>query len=235
MAKTLTLIEQGARRRADMEDDGNFISQAEARAYINQSIQTFWDFLLGEDGGSLFATVSPQLVKIGDNSYQLPDNFYRLVDVGIKTNGGKYARALQADQQEYAQLLTQTFQSVSYTRYFLHWNVDQDRFELFLFPEPAVENILMRYIPKAPVLSLDSHTLNLPDSWVEWVEIDAAIKMLSKEESDPSALELQQQKLEMRILDAINEINKTGIKKIRDVAYFEDRPRGAWNRLPDIF
>ena len=234
MAKTLAQIEEGARQRADMEDDGNFISSSEARMYINASIQTFWDFLIGEDGGSLFATVSPQLIKLGEHSYQLPADFYRLVDVSVKTNS-QYLRAAQADEQEYAQLLTQTYNGIAYTRYYLHWNVKEDRFELFLFPEPQdPDRILVRYIPQAQQLSLDADTLNLPESWIEWVMLDVAMKMLAKEESDTETLRGQQARLEERILDAINEINKTSVKRIRDIAYFEDRPRGSWSRFPLI-
>lgn len=217
-----------------MVDDGNFITQTEAREYINSSIQTFWDFLLGEDNGTLFATVSPIPLQIGDNAYQMPDDFYRLVDVSVKSSS-QYMRCTQADPQDYAQLLTQTYNGIAHTRYFLKWNIEQDRFEIFLFPAPSdAEDILVRYIPQAPVLSLDSDTLNLPHSWIEWVELDVAIKMMIKEESDPSNLEAMQNKIEARILDAINEINKTGTKKIRDISYFEDRPRGSWSRFPLI-
>lgn len=217
-----------------MEDDGNFISSDEVRDYVNASIQTFWDFLVGEDGGSLFATVAPTLSKIGDNAYQLPSDYYRLIDVSVKTTS-QYLRAIQADEQEYAQLLTQTYNGIAYTRYYLHWNVAQDRFEIFLFPAPDnTDDILVRYIPNAPELSLDSDTLNLPNSWVDWVVLDVAIKMLTKEESSTEALEYQKQQLEARILDAINEMNKTSVKRIRDISYFEDRPRGSWSRFPLI-
>ena len=216
-----------------MEDDGNFITSAEARTLINQSISAFWDFLVGEDGGSLFATVAPTLTQIGDNAYQLPADFYRLIDVSVKTNS-YYMRASQADPQDYAQLLTQTYNGIAYSRYYLHWNLEQDRFELFLFPAQTPDKILVRYIPQAPELNLGTDTLALPNSWVEWVELDVAIKMLVKEQSDATALFEQKREIELRILDAINEINKTGIKQIRDVAHYEDRGRNEWSRFPLI-
>lgn len=213
-----------------MEDDGNFVSSTEAREYINASIQSFWDLLIGEDSGSLFAKLATTLPQVGTNRYTLPSDFYRLIDVSVKSST-RYYRATQADPQEYAQLLSRTDNNETYSRYFLRWDVENDRFELDLFPGSAPSQLQVRYIPQAPILSLDSDTLNLPDSWCEWIMWDVAIRMLMKEESDISFQEATKARLEVRILDAINEINKTGIKKIRDVVDWEESKYG---RLPEV-
>jgi hypothetical protein len=229
MAKTLLELRTMVRRRADMQDDGNFISDTEVDEYINDSIAVLYSLLTDGTNGTLFAKNATVLPKLGDNCYQLPGDFSQLIDISIHT-GGTYIRSIEADPQDYAQYTEELTNPTLYTsRYFLQWNVEQDRFEIYIFPAPNNANdIACRYIPEPPQLSLDSDTLNLPTFWYQWVVFDAAIQCLNKEESDPSALMAERDKVEKRVRDHIRSMGVSTVKTIR-------KPRMDYrHRLPPI-
>lgn len=208
----LTLL---TRRKADIERAGKHVSDDEIHDYINSSIAMLWSLLIDGTNGTLFAKVSPILQQVGDNAYRFPDDFYKLVELSID-NGNRFYPATEADPQEYGILLKRPFTGGFFTRYFYQFNPRLGWFEVFLFPAPSnPENILLRYIPEAQVLSLDTDTLNLPSNWYEWVVFDSAIQCLIKEESDPSGLMLERDKREQRIKDDIRSMSPATVKTIR--------------------
>lgn len=219
---TLLELKEQVRRAADIENDGNHISDAEIVDYLNDSISALWAVLIDGTNGTFFAKNAPVLVKLGTNSYQLPNDFLRLVDMAVYT-GGTYLRGRRADPQEYAQLTTQTWKGYAYTRYFLQWNVEQGRAELFIFPEPQnTEDIAVRYVPRAPVLSVDADELKLPSDWSLWAVYDSAIRCMIKNEDDPSLIMAEREKRERRIKDDIRAMGIATVKRIRDVSYWEE-------------
>lgn len=229
---TLTELISRVRQKADMENDGNFISDAEITHLLNDSIKMLWSILIDGTDGSLFSKNAPVLLKIGDNAYQLPNDFYKLVDVAIYT-GGTYLRAVQTDPQNYSQLTVQNYNGVSFTQYILQYNAAQGRFELSIFPAPnETDDIAVRYIPTAPSLSVGTDELALPSDWHMWAVLDSAIQCLNKEESDPSALMGERQRREERIKDDIRSMGVARVKRIRKIG----NPDAATSRflLPSI-
>ena len=229
MGTTLTELITRGKQRADMVNSG-FVTDDEWTHFINDEIQSAYAEMVNVDDGALFATVSPTLVAIGDNSYQLPSDFLRLVDVNVHT-GNRWTEAVSADPQDYYQLLSQTYTGDYDVRYFLHLNIDQDRYELFMFPAKAVDNIGVRYIQDTPVLSLGSDTLNWPANWHETVVCGAAAKALAKEESDPTILILERDRAMKRVLKDIRAQKVSEIKMIRNIG-----SGSSWRRfrLPRI-
>ena len=203
------------RQKADIENDGFHISDAEVDSYINDSIKLLHSLLVDGTDGQLFAKNAPILTKIGTYSFQLPSDFSQLVSVDIFT-GSFYQRSNQADPQDYAQLTQQTGRHYYTSRqHFLRWSVEQGRAELFCFPEVEKENVAVQYIPVAPTLSEDSDELLWPDFWYQWVVYDAAIQCSNKEESFNQALLMEKEKVERRIRDHIRSMTVTEIKTIR--------------------
>jgi len=229
---TLSELITRVRQKADMENDGNFISDTEITHLLNDSIAMLWSTLIDGTNGSLFSTNAPVLPKIGDNAYQLPNDFYKLVDVAIFT-GGTYLRSIEADPQSYAQLTVQNYNGVAFTQHLLQYNQAQGRFELSVFPAPAVTaNIAVRYIPKAPALSVSTDELRLPSDWHMWAVLDAAIQCLIKEESDPSAQMAERDRREQRIKDDIRSMGVTRVKRIRKLG--DEDARTSRFLLPSI-
>jgi len=213
---TLTDLIARVRERADMEYS-QFVSDAEITHYVNDEIFDVYAKMVNVDDGKLFGTVSPTLTQIGNNSYQLPSNFMRLVDVNIYS-GSRWVPAYEADSQDYLNLLSRQYTGDYDVQYFLKLNQDQGRYELFLFPAKAVANIGVRYIPEAPRLTLGSDTLKWPSNWHEAVVLGAAIKCLQKEESESSHLVLSYDRATDRVLKDIREQAVAEIQTLRDLA-----------------
>jgi hypothetical protein len=216
------------RQKSDIENDGKHISDTEIDSYANDSISLLWSLLVDGTDGQLFAKNAGVLVKLGTYSYQLPGDFSQLVSVDIKY-GSRYQRSAQADPQDYAQLTEMTGAAYYTARsHFLRWSIEQNRAELFLFPEPTnTSDVAVQYIPTAPYLSLDSDTLNWPDFWYQWVVLDAAIQCTNKEESMAQPLLQEREKVERRIRDHIRSMTVTQIKTIRS-SRKNDYPGNGW-------
>ena len=214
MFKTLSELILLVRRKADIENAGLHVSDDEITDYINSAIAMLWSLLIDGTNGTFFAKVSPDLVKVGDNAYQLPSDFFKLVEVSIDWNN-RYFPVTEADPQEYGILLKRPFVGRYYSRYFFQFNADQGRFELFIFPAADVDKILVRYIPAAQVLSLTTDELRLPSNWYEWVVFDATIQCMIKEESDPSVLIMEREKREQRLKDDIRSMTPATVETIR--------------------
>jgi hypothetical protein len=198
-------------------ENGTFVSDSEITHYLNDEIDDLYAKMVNIDDGALFATVSPTLTQIGDNSYQLPNDFMRLVDVAIYT-GGRWVPSYPSDVQDYLPLLTRTYTGDYDVQYFLKLNVDQGRYELFLFPEKEVANIGVRYIPEHPHLTVGTDTLKWPSSWHTVPVLGAAAKCLAKEESEFAHLELEKQRAEARVLKDIRSQKVSEVETLRDIA-----------------
>jgi len=218
MAKTLSYLRDQVRQKADIENDGQHVSDTEVDAYINDSIRLLHSVLVDGTDGQLFAKNAGVLNKIGTYSYQLPSDFSQLVSVDVK-HGTNYIRSTQSDPQDYAQLTQLTGRSLYQERnHFLRWSLEQGRGELFIFPEPDNTNdVAVQYVPVAPNLSLDTDTLTWPDFWHQWVVFDAAVQCLNKAENQAgaNALSVERASTEKRIRDHIKSMTITRIKTIR--------------------
>ena len=212
--KTLSQLRVLVRQWADIENDGNHITDDEVDSRINASAAFLHSMLTDGTNGSLFAKNAGVLVKLGDNSYQLPGDFSQLVDVSVKT-GVTYVSSEEADPQDYAALAVLR-SNTRYTRHYLQWNVDQGRGELFMFPTPTnVSDIAVRYVPEFPILSLDADTFNLPSFLYMWVVLDAAIACAIKDESPAGGLAAERDRYERRLRDHIKSMSISTVRTIR--------------------
>lgn len=229
--KTLSEIRTLVRQKADIENDGNHTTDTEIDVYINDAIATLTSLLVDGTDGTLFTKNAGVLHKLGDNSYQLPSDFSQLIDVSVNVQG-HYIRSVEADPQAYAQLTSATYNGRAFTRHFLRWNREQGRGELFIFPEPtSTDDIAVQYIAETESLSLGTDTLNFPSFWYQWVVFDAAIQCANKEDSNPTALMQERQKVEKRVRDHIRSMTPTQVKSIRRTG---DRTRSRFY-LPRVW
>lgn len=215
--QTLAQLRTKVRQKAGIENDGKHISDSEVDTYIQDAIYNLWNRLYDNTDGSLFAKLSDDLLAIGPNRYQLPDDFERMVEISTKI-GSEYVKALEADPEQYGYLASQAYPQNTPAHFFIHWNTTEGRAELTLFPFPTNANLVVRYVPTAPEITLDTDTLKLPGFWYMWVVYDAAIQAQIKEEDDTSNLRAERDRIEQSILRSIDNIKLTRVQTIRKLS-----------------
>ena len=188
---TLAVLKTRARQRADMEDS-EFISDSELLSYINSSYAELYDLLVAsyEDyhvGNPVEFTIS------SGNTYTLPSDFYKLRAIDYKVDGSNYAamrRFVFADRNSNERSRTVDTEM----KYRIVGN------KIYIEPSSnANGDYRIWYTPSITLLSTDSDTIDGINGWEEYVVVDAAIKMLNKEESDTRHLDMEKQSLMQRI------------------------------------
>lgn len=192
---SLATLRTRSRQRADMENS-RFISESELTTYINASYFELYDLLVAtyED----YYTI-PYAFTVASDSAPLPTDFYKLrgVDKQIDDND--------------------TWQTI--TKFNFQQRNINDQLVRKLFPQPVVQyritgNTLyfiplqnaagpyrLWYIPMATPMVADSDVIQGVNGWEEYVVIDAAIKMLGKEESSTTDLVREKNAMRKRIQD----------------------------------
>lgn len=194
---TLAELRLQARQRADMQKT-NFISDAELNSYINNSIAELYD-LMCEAYGEDYYVEELEFATDGTNSYSLPDDFYELKRVDLKLDNINWVTVPRFRLNQQNMLDSSTY--VAYggscsVRYRLVGG------NIKLSPAPASgSTVRLLYVPLPVKLVDDTDTLNDFNAYSEYVIVDACIKMLTKEESDPSIFASQKMALDKRIRD----------------------------------
>lgn len=195
---TVTLLElrTRARQRADMEATG-FVKDPELNSYINASYAELYDLLVACFGSDYFvAPAHPFTTTPNTDKYALPTDFYKLLGVDIKLDSINWrtVKRFEFSERNIPQIWDNSFY-VS-TRYRLNGN------NILISPVPTSQaECRAWYIPLPQKLTLDSDSFSGINGYEEYVIIDAAIKMLTKEESDTSQLSFDKQALKKRIQD----------------------------------
>jgi hypothetical protein len=196
---TLLDIKTRARERADMENS-TFISDSELNSYVNASAQELYDLLVGTFADYYVTEGAETTVANGSSTLALPADFYKLRGVDIKRSD---ASGLWQDLKPFSfQDRNRQVSTPNYTYYCSNVKYHIAGSQVMLTPKDQAEGIYkLWYIPKMTLLTLDTDQLEASMSpWDEYVVVDAAIKMLGKEESSTSSLEEQKQALKKRIM-----------------------------------
>lgn len=82
----------------------------------------------------------------------------------------------------------------------------------------GVSHYRVWYYPNPKVLTADTDTIDGRSGWEEWVVVDAAMKLLAKEESDTSQLEREAQRVWARIMAVAENRDAGQSKRITDVS-----------------
>lgn len=197
---TITLAEMRlqSRQRADMEKS-KLVKDSELTSYINNSIAELHDILCEAYSADYNVQSYEFSVTSGTNSYALPTDFYILKGVDIKIDNQDWITVKPFNFNErnrYSELGVWDLAGVTNVRYRMIGS------NIVFNPTPD-RNVTVKlwYVPVATKLVNDSDTLDDLNAFSEYVIVDAAIKMLQKEESDVSILAAQKQALEQRIRD----------------------------------
>ena len=229
MSITLADLKQHSRERADMVNN-DFISDSELTSYINHSIAELHDMMVQSYGSDYTINQALYTLVTGNDpdndgssvliSTLIPANdFYKLVGIDAKINS-----------QDWSTLRPYSFNERNRFQRFGVWDrlgITSLRYRMIgntmRFVPSQTGNIPLRiwYIPVAPILSADTDTLDDLNQYSEYVIVDAAIKMLQKEESDPSVLMAQKQALKRRIEEAAQNRDAGKPESVSDI-YAED-------------
>jgi uncharacterized protein YdcH (DUF465 family) len=212
---TLAQLRTQARQRSDMESS-QFVSDSELNSYINNSVSELYDILSDAYGSEYFVTSTAELPIIaGTGSYALPSDFYQLKGVDIKLQNQDYINIKRFnfnERNKYSNFNIWEVSSLTNVRYRIVGN------NLVFSPTPdQAAYYRIWYTPLPTVLSADGDTLNDFNAYSEYVIVDAAIKMLQKEESDVSVLFAQKQALEKRIREKAQSRDANSSETITDV------------------
>ena len=194
---TLAQLRLESRQRADKVNSG-FITDSELNSYINSSNAELYDLLVSAYGDDYYLTKYTLTVDGVTTSYPLPTDFYKLIGIDMYINPLRYItlkpymfneRGRYQDGSNWAAIV-----AIQGPRYHIYNN-----FLEFNPPAPGTYNMQMYYVPECPELVGDTDTFDGVNGWEEYIIVDAAIKMLQKEESDVTVLMEQKNRLIKRI------------------------------------
>ena len=215
---TLGQVRLYAQQRADMVNN-EFVSTQEWNTYINHSYTELYDMLVQVYSDEYFvsSTAFQTDGRIPGN-YPLPQNIYKLmgVDLGIAPSNNAWITLKKfpfASRNRYIYgNVPATFPGVLSLSYrMVGSNIE-------LIPNPqANQTVQLWYVPKPTTLLADSDVLDGISGWDEIVVVDAAIKALTKEETDTSVLLAMKQALVARITAAASNRDAGMPEQVSDV------------------
>jgi hypothetical protein len=194
MATTLAQFRTRSRQRADQElgigqdPDTHFISDTELNTYINASAQELYDLLIAATDQDYYLTFSLPTIVNNATEMSLPTDFYKFKELERKESSD--------DDTKYR--VIRKFNFNERNRGGLRYRVVKDKI-LMSTQLSGGDVYRLWYNPKMTVMSSDSDSFDGINGWEEYVVIDAAIKMMNKEESDPSALMSEKSAIMARI------------------------------------
>lgn len=223
MAIQLSEIRQRARQRADMENS-NFVTDNELNFYINQSIAELHDILIQAYGEDYYVKSSTFQTVAGQEGYSLgsiitDNDFYKLRGVDAKLNSDDWftlQRFNFNERNRFQNFGVWDFLGITNVRYRILGS------EIRFVPLPDRDlDVRIWYVPKAATLVDDTDSYDDINGWIEYVIVDAAIKMLNKEESDVTVLMNEKMLLKDRIEKAANNRDAENPESVQDI-YIEN-------------
>lgn len=195
MSITLAQLRVQSRDRADMTNS-LFISDSELNNYINASIAELHDLLIGAYSSDYYLMSDSFSTVANVDTYALPTDFYKLrgVDIAQNSDNWESLRPFNFNERNSLNDIPSYTISGNYFRYRLAGD------NIVFNPMPVgIYNIRLWYTPVATKLVADNDILKDLNQYSEYVIVDAAIKMMQKEESDVSVLMAQKGDIRKRI------------------------------------
>lgn len=203
MSVTFAELKTYARQRADMEGS-NFVTETELGAFVNGSAQELYDILVSSFQDYYISQMPQFTLSTGEDSVSLPADFYKLRGVD-KLIGGSTTVWTTVDAFSFAERNSR--QNLGGMVGFntndsgIRYRVQGSQVK-FTPADDCAGTYRLWYVPRMPILTLDSDSFDGVNGWEEYIIVDAAIKCLQKEESSSAAFERQKAALIKRIEDA---------------------------------
>ena len=197
---TLEELMTESRQRADKEGSG-FIQNTELIGYINKSATKLYDLLVGAYGNDYYAETVALPTIFNQQYYDLPINFYKLIGIDYMI-GPQEALTLKPYQfNERNRFRIGTFWNAITGVAGPRYHITKNQISFLPIPDAAY-NLELHFVPTCPLMVNPTDTFDGVNGWEEYIVLDAARKMLAKEETDTSVLE----KEIMAIIGRINQM-----------------------------
>lgn len=209
--RTLTLLRDEVRQRADVEDATVWLPNAELTRYINQSIARLYTKITQADEGNYITSAT---VNTAANvaTAALAAAFFKLIHIEVNLGGDKPQTLRRWQFKERHLYGTSGWVAGEPIAYRLIGDT------LHLLPVPkAVHAMTVYYIPAITDLSADGDTFDGRNGWEEWVVLDAAIKVRLKEESDIAELVHERDALRADICPSVAHQDQSEPDYVQDV------------------
>jgi len=163
--------------RGDFEGFTARFPGTEVDDYIRESYAAMYDRLLRARGTTLLESKTTQALTVGQATYALPADFYELLAIDLDTGNGQYTLE-KFNRKERPQLEDTNAGWKGYPYYYV---LAGDNIDILPVCQLSGCTLNIHYIPTVPDLQNDSDTLDGVDGWEEWIVLDAAKKMATKQ------------------------------------------------------
>lgn len=212
---TLSQMILAVRRRANIESQTGFITEAELTEYLNYCCSDLYDRLVQAGGQEWFRRSPPPfLTNSTDDTYPLPPDFYRLtsVDVTISTNVVLTARPFMEEER-------------NRYKWYPGWLYDRPIFyrlvgmgNIRFVPAPSgTFTVGLNYYPVFQKMVQQSDTFEGINGWEEEPIWRAVAYAKAKGDEDPSFAMARVQELQGRIDALAQTRDATGPERVHDV------------------
>lgn len=229
MAKLVTLADLLADVRALYEIHSISLTDTVLTRWINRSIALLYDHIIAANP-DYFLTTYDLSVTSGTDNYDLSSlvtDFYRGHGVAVLTEAGKYS-PLRPFMHEERYLYSDTCvnRADQLYRYMGKY--------IYLAPSPSwTGTIRLFYIPTPTVLTASpANTIDLFNSWEEFVIVDVALKCAIKEEAPSKELAARRAELLDSIRQWAPQRDFAHNDRVRDVRHLNTNPFANLPRLP---
>lgn len=222
-AVRLDTMRDGARARSDRTDTG-FVSDSELNGYINKALLRIYRDLARTGGGrELYATSASFSTVASTESYSFAT---------ITGASDDILYVLGVDAQltsDWRSLRPYTFTGRNRAATVSGWGLlDRPRYavvgrQIRFIPAPSgVISCRLWYVPEPTALSADGDTITNNFGIDEFIELDAAIQVLAKEESDVSQLLVLRNEIRRQILTDARALDTGFPKQIQDIGRLDE-------------
>jgi hypothetical protein len=199
---------------ADMENN-EFVSDSELTNYINFATAELHDLLIGAYGSEYFLESTTGTTTQNTADYALPTDFYKLRGIDVQLNASDWINVNKFNFNErnrYDNFGAWTLLGITNIKY----RIMGSNVKFTPIPDATVSYRIW-YIPVATKLVADSDILDDINQYSDYIIISAAMKMLSKEESDVSVLLHERDRIIKRIEDSADNRDANEPESISDI------------------
>lgn len=180
------------RQRADIEDDGNHVSNTEVIHFANQALVDLYDLELLSDRGGIYCKNATVLERTGKFKFDLPDDFYKLRGVHYYKDQDyhPYAPVEYVDYPRWAAASERGDIPHELGRYTIRKDQYATTWELHVFPHTIDPCYLaVMYDPKAFQFQTGVAAWDDVSGKSDYVIVHAAISCCEKAKYDTTALQ----------------------------------------------
>lgn len=231
MARTRTLaqLRDDVLKRADRENASARFPPSEVNEYINQSIADLYDQICAARGRAFFrATTAPFPCDGTTTIFPFPGQFYELLGVRLDLGSGQSIELESFTPLEEAELLSSpTNCSFRIPKYSLYGDNIQ------LLPVQSTgKNLYVDYIQASVRLVSDGDTFDGYGGWEEFVILDAARKVATKDSNWElvNSLRADIQVMRTRVQGMASKRDRGRPERVQDVRGLRRFSRRAWRR-----